>query len=250
MQKTLINPGQVRQRTPKQNLYQPKEAESINTNTRKMKIVFCLTGSIFPGKFLDCWTETLPFCFSRNIQPILSRKESSNIYFVRNMALGADVSRGEDQKPFNGQLDYDYIMWIDSDILFHPEQILRLISHNKDIVSGIYMMSGGNAFATVKDWDEEYFKQNGCFKFLTPEDIKDQKDLIEVSYTGMGFMLIKKGVFESMKYPWFRPIEKRIGSMTDYTSEDVSFAIRAKENGYKVFIDPTIRVGHEKKIVL
>jgi hypothetical protein len=39
---------------------------------------------------------------------------------------------------------------------------------------------------------------------------KDGKeDLIEVAYTGIGFMLIKKGVFERLEYPWFKPIENK-----------------------------------------
>jgi GT2 family glycosyltransferase len=166
------------------------------------------------------------------------------------MCLGADVSRGKSQKPFDGKLDYDYLMWIDSDCLFTPQHFIRLLSHEKDIVSGIYLMDGGTAFASVLDWDEEYFKKNQCFQFLTPNDVQGKDDLIEVSYTGMGFMLIKKGVFESMEYPWFRPIEKRIGDMVDFTMEDVGFCLTAKEKGYKVWIDPQVRVGHEKKVIL
>jgi len=74
--------------------------------------------------------------------------------------------------------------------------------------------------------------------------------LLEVAYNGMGFMLVKRGVFESLDYPWFRPIEKQIGEMVDFTMEDVGFCLRAKENGFGVFIDPLVRVGHEKKVVL
>jgi GT2 family glycosyltransferase len=106
------------------------------------------------------------------------------------------------------------------------------------------------SLATVQNWDEEYFKKNGYFNFLTIPDINGKEDLIEVSYTGMGFMLVKKGVFESMEYPWFRPIEKQIGDAVDFTMEDVAFCLKAAEAGFKVFIDPTVRVGHEKKIVL
>jgi GT2 family glycosyltransferase len=177
------------------------------------------------------------------------RKESCNIYYIRNMCLGADVSRGKNQKPFDGKIDYDYLMWIDSDIVFTPKHFQILLNHDKDIVSGIYMMDRGNQFATVKEWDEEFFKKNGYFQFLTPEDIKNKKELIEVSYTGFGFILIKKGVFESMTYPWFRPIDKKIGNMVDFTMEDVAFCIRAKEKGFKIWIDPQVRVGHEKKVV-
>jgi GT2 family glycosyltransferase len=66
----------------------------------------------------------------------------------------------------------------------------------------------------------------------------------------MGFMLVKRGVFESLEYPWFRPIEKRIGNMVDFTTEDVSFCLRARERGWKVLADMEVKVGHEKAIVL
>jgi hypothetical protein len=211
-------------------------------------IVFCLPGANFSGRFLECWTELVSFCLSNNICPLLSRRESCNIYYVRNMCLGADVLRGVTQKPFDGKLSYDYIMWIDSDILFSSQHIVKLINHNKDIVSGLYAMEGGKCFATVKNWDEDFFKAKGYFQFLSESDI-DNKELIEVDYTGMGFMLVKKGVFESLEYPWFRPIEKHIGNLVDFTMEDVSFCLTARKKGYKIWIDPTVRVGHEKKTI-
>lgn len=240
------------------------------------RIIFCLTGSNFSGKFLDCWTNLVSYCLQNNIQMVVNRRESCNIYYVRNMCLGADLQRGEAQKPFDGKIDYTHLMWIDSDMVFNPQQFQKLLDDDKDIVSGLYFMDNGQQFATVKDWDEEYFKKNGGFEFLTPKDIEatlkglPYKDadkngspnpsptpsptrvegLIEVAYTGFGFMMIKKGVFESMTYPWFRPIEKKIGNMVDFTMEDVAFCLRAKETGFKVHIDPLVRVGHEKKVVL
>ena len=216
----------------------------------RLKVVFCLPGNHFSGKFLECWSDLFFYCLNNNIQPIISHKESCNIYYVRNMCLGADVSRGKDQKPFNGQVDYDYIMWIDSDILFTPKQFRKLLDHKNDIVSGVYMMDDGKHLATCKEWDEEYFKKHGCFQFLREGDIKGKKELFEVAYTGMGFMLVKKGVFESMEYPWFEPIKKRIGNMVDFSMEDVAFCLKAKEKDFNIYIDPTVRVGHEKKLIL
>jgi hypothetical protein len=166
------------------------------------------------------------------------------------MCLGADVTRGINQKPFDGKIDYDFIMWIDSDILFTPQNVIALLNHDEDIVAGIYQMEGGKALATVKYWDEEFFKKNGYFQFMTLENIDDKKELFEVAYTGMGFMLVKVGVFESMEYPWFRPLEKKIGDMVDFAMEDVGFCLRAKERGYVTFVDPMVRVGHEKVAVL
>jgi hypothetical protein len=213
-------------------------------------IVFCLPGNSFSGKFLERWTALVAYCLANNIRPVLSRHESNNIYYVRNMCLGADVMRGVSQKPFDGKIDYDYLMWIDADILFTPPQLARLLGHGKDIVSGLYLMDGGSRFATVTNWDEEHFIKNGSFNFLSAQDIEGKGGLIDVSYTGMGFMLVRKGVFESLEYPWFKPIEKQIGSMVDFTMEDVAFCLRAKEKGYKILIDPEVRVGHEKRTIL
>jgi len=88
------------------------------------------------------------------------------------------------------------------------------------------------------------------FNFLTPEDVRGKEGLIRVDYTGLGFMLVKKGVFESLDYPWFRPVEKQIGDMVDFTMEDVGFCLRAREKGFEVLVDPGIKVGHEKKVII
>jgi hypothetical protein len=124
-----------------------------------LTVVFCLPGGSFSGRFLDCWTELLAWSLGNGIKPVLSRRQSCNIYYVRNMCLGADVMRGPAQKPFDGKVDYDYVMWIDADMVFTPAQFARLLSHDKDIAAGLYRMEGAREFATVKEWDEGYFRK-------------------------------------------------------------------------------------------
>jgi hypothetical protein len=86
---------------------------------------------------------------------------------------------------------------------------------------------------------------------LRDEDIKDKKDPFEVVYTGFGFLLSKYGVFETLQYPWFRPLTQDISKdISDFSSEDVSFCQLIREKGFKIFIDPLVIVGHEKKKVL
>lgn len=220
----------------------------------RTKIIFALPGNKFSGNFLSCWTELLNECQKKNISMGLSQTFSSNVYHVRNKCLGGDSRRGIKQKPFNGEIDYDYIMWIDSDIYFHPSQFFKLLEANKDIVSGLYMMDDNTHYATVENWDEDFYGDNGYFQFLTREDIKNRNKLFKVDYTGFGWMLIKKGVFESMEYPWFdvhwTEIEKDQKIIREFASEDVSFCKRAQKNGYNIWIDPTVIVGHEKNMIL
>ena len=219
-----------------------------------LRLIFALPGDNYSGKFLTSWTELAVACTQQRISFALSNKQSPNVFFVRNMCLGGDVLGGSDQKPFKGKTDYDYIMWIDSDQVFSPAHFFNLLvqaeSKTLDIVSGVYMMADGQNFATVENWDEEYFAKHATFQFLQPKDIEGKTDLIEVAYTGFGWMLVRKGVFESLKYPWFMPKAQKIGKAVDFASEDASWCQRIRKRGYKIYIDPQIRVGHEKRMVL
>jgi hypothetical protein len=109
-------------------------------------------------------------------------------------------------------------------------------------------------YATVEKWDDNFFLKNGSYEFLTPEIVSKKKDLFPVAYTGFGWMLMKKGVFESLEYPWFQPIWKEYEhngkQIREFTMEDVAFCDLIQRKGYQIFIDPEIVVGHEKMMVL
>ena len=216
-----------------------------------MKIVFCLPGKSFSGNFLKCWTALLNHCVHNNIDVALSQYYNPNVYYVRSQCLGANVLAGPNQKPWQGNLDYDRICWIDSDMTFTISDFNKLLSNDKNIVSGLYLTENRHNFASVENWDVEYFQTHGEFKFLTPFDIKNKTDLIDVAYNGFGFMMMKKGVFENITYPWFEPQKIVFPSgVADFASEDVSFCLKAKQAGFKILVDPLVILGHEKTSIL
>ncbi len=219
-----------------------------------MKIIFCLPGNNFSGTFLQCWTNLISELPSNGIVYGLSQQSSCNIYSVRTKCLGASLDRGVDQKPFNGAHDYDYIMWIDSDIVFSPKQFFDLLEscgEDKSIVSGLYKMEDGKHFATVEHMDNEFFCKNAYYDFLTSKTLKKKRKLFRVDYTGMGWMLVKRGVVEAMEYPWFAPrVVEYDNGWREMMWDDVEFCTRARENGLDIWVNPKIVVGHEKKIVL
>ena len=58
------------------------------------------------------------------------------------------------------------------------------------------------------------------------------------------------GVFESMEYPWFQPRWVSGGNFHDFCAEDVGFCWTAQELGHEIWVDPAIKVLHEKTVLL
>lgn len=229
-----------------------------------MKVVFCVPGRSFSSRFLQSWTRLMAACTGAGIDVALSNKYSSVVHFARAMCLGADLIKGEEQTPWQGEVDYDAMVWIDSDIVFNPEQVMALLQSPNDITCGMYIMEDNKHYAVVKEWNLDFFRKHAHFPFLTEEDIKKLKEdgtvtetnpYVEVDYAGMGFMVIKKGVVEKLKYPWFyRPLERiqmeNGEEWIDMCSEDTAFCHNLKDAGFRVMLDTRIRVGHEKSVVL
>lgn len=216
-----------------------------------MKIIFCIPGNTFSREFLLAWTELIGYMQRFGHQILLSNNYDANIYYARLKCLGVDVLRGINQKPYNSEIDYDFLMWIDSDVIFKPEDIMKLINYNLDIVSGCYIMRDNQNYPIVEKLDYDYFLKHSSFKFISRQDIQNKTKLFEVAYVGFGFLCIKKGVFEAMKYPYFEPVKMILNeNIQDYASEDVSWCINIRKLGFKIFVDPTVIVGHEKTLLL
>ena len=191
-----------------------------------MRIAFCIPGPSFSGWFLENWTRLIK-SLPADVEWKLFRNYNPNVHVVRNQVL----ERARMFKP-------DYYMWIDSDINFSPDNFYRLLTHdNVPIVSGIYIMK------TVYPYNDF-----ACGKLeggaLNRDDIQGQSDLIEVKANGLGWMLVKGEVFEH------NGLEQPFTQDEHGTGEDALFQMRAKEFGYRSYIDPTLIVGHEKMMIL
>tara|TARA_R110000796_G_scaffold133682_3_gene249288 strand:- start:1610 stop:2260 length:651 start_codon:yes stop_codon:yes gene_type:complete len=213
------------------------------------KVMICMPGTSFSSKTITCVSNLLKYFYRQGIQYRFSSTFSRNIYETRNMCLLGDPSKGKDQLPFDGG-EYSHILWIDDDIIFNIKDIERLFKVDKDIVSGLYLMASGDNYAAVEYWDEEFFNQNGHFRFLSKNDLKNRDSIFTVSYVGFGFLLIKKGVLEQFEYPWFDARYIKIKSSEDFCMEDVAFCLKCKDSNIPIYIDPQIKVTHCKTTYL
>ena len=219
-----------------------------------MKVVLALPGRTFSGSFLMNWTQTVMTLNKKGYEIVVTNEYSSYVTYSRMKTLGLDVLRGADQVPFGGTLNYDVWLTIDSDIIFTPEQVIQLIEDTEKypVVSGLYRMQDGVHFATVQEWDVEYFKKYGSFEFM--RDLPADK-YVPVAYSGMGFFACRRGVIEKLKYPYFSyplvEIEAEDGKiLRDTCSEDVSFCKNLTDAGFEIMVNTDLHVGHEKTLVV
>jgi len=214
-----------------------------------MKIIFCLPGKSFTQGFMQSWTKTLAYCMRTGTEIELSWGYSSSVFHCRNDLVSMDKNPELPEQrlqPFMGQ-DYDFAMWIDSDTVWEPEDIQRLVDADQDIISGFVPVSPQHAAVGLfNDFNPSLFVRNSAVK-----EFAEQGGLFEADFAGFAFILIKKGVFESMEYPWFRPDVRTLpNGRILFPSEDFAWCMRAKELGWKIYAHPQVQPGHQKEMTM
>ena len=108
----------VKAKAPTKRSKEPEwDIDAIKERMRGKKIVFCLPGRGCSFIFLKNFVQ-LCFDMVQNGMSIqISQDYSSMVNFARCKVLGANVLRSPNQIPWDGKLEYDYQLWIDSDIV-------------------------------------------------------------------------------------------------------------------------------------
>ena len=218
----------------------------------KEHLVFCLPGNNISLKARESWTLMVINCMANAHKLDFSGKYTPIVHTTRSQIVGGNWREGKDQKPFKGELDYDHMVWIDSDQTpYAYAQVKRLIDHKKDIVAGWYATASMTHSCICENMDTEFRKKEGRWPLMKIEEVEKRKQIFEADFVGFGFIVIKRGVFEKIGYPWFTPIPRtEHNEIMTLSGEDEAFCIRAKKAGFKVWIDPTVRVGHEKTYIV
>jgi len=143
---------------------------------------------------------------------------------------------------------FEELMWIDADVVFHPDDIDRLRAQQLPLVCGIYSKKGRREYACVFQPGTEsvVFGKNG--------------GLLEIRYAGSGFLLTRREVYDTLRtrlglpecnqrfgppiVPWFLPMLVPDGDGRWYLAEDFAFCERARQCGLRIMADTRIRLYH------
>lgn len=174
-----------------------------------------------------------PFCQSLAMLKkvgdcMLSMQMGSLIYTSRNDLAMKAV-----------QAEADYVLWLDSDMTFEPDMLLRMMDtlqkNDLDILTGLY-------FRRVPPYSPVLFEKLNLIKdaFFEWSEFKElPSELFEVAGCGFGCVL--------MKTDPFLDVQAKFGNMfapIGNTGEDLAFCWRARQCGFKIMCDPSIICGH------
>ena len=136
------------------------------------------------------------------------------------------------------KLECDYILWLDSDMVFPPETLKYLLKEmdetGADLISGLYFRRCA-PFSPVAFDALEIKDGKASWSDYTGE----LTGLHEVAGVGFGCVLQKTGMLLDMAATYgdfFGPIAK--------VGEDLAFCWRARQLGYKIMLDCNLKLGH------
>ncbi len=170
-------------------------------------------------------------------------------YEVRRVGGYAAIDQGRNQMATDALLEgYDETIWIDSDVGFHPNAIDQLRSHGLPIVAGVYPQKNKLALAchVMPGAPSMTFGKHG--------------GLTELLYAGTGFLLIRREAYLTIQrklklptcnerfghamIPFFQPMIRKIEEGYWYLAEDYAFCQRARDCGFRIMADTSIRLWH------
>lgn len=139
-----------------------------------------------------------------------------------------------------------WLWMLDTDMVFGSDTLQKLLDADREIVGALCHghKLDGSTFPVLYELTETGM----CRK----EDFED--GLVEVDGTGAACLLVHRDVLEKMQanadndlYPWFQE-GRTLGKLE--VGEDICFCLKAKEQGYKVYVDTRVKCGHKKHIVI
>jgi len=252
----------------------PVEEQQINITIPKEKIQ---EWNVFFA--LPCYDShvTEPFMMSF-MQACLYFKEIGLKYSVCTISDSLiNRARNNLVAKFMANPDFTHFMFIDVDLQFDKEAVLKMLWHNKDIITASYPIKEIN-WDKVKEGVSKDIEAKDLMEYATryvvhltapgETQLNIENGAIECYEAGTGFMLIKREVFEKMfkKYKKLKynddtsalhGEERNFGyalfnSYVDeggrFLSEDYGFCRYWQKIGGKIWVDPTINLTHFGRI--
>ena len=211
-------------------------------------------------------------CTSEYTQSLLNLSESANKSDVKltTIFLGNEslIQRGRNTiaHHFMDIPDATHLLFIDADLKFRTEDVVRMIKADKSLIVGPVALKGYNweeIRQAAVNGEDDIGRTGGVFNInkLPGIDMVDENEPFEIEHGGNAFMMLRRDVFETLKphtpiytnggrslpdnveiHDYFRV---EINKDTNHLlSEDYFLCHSYRQLGGKVWCAPWVETGH------
>lgn len=178
---------------------------------------------------------TVPIKWMMHMQ-MLQRNLPVGLYWKYVIVEGMDYADGRNEVVKKAREEnFEWLLFVDDDTFLPHDAIKRLLSHQKDISTGIYWTKSNPTEPVIF----ERFGAGPMYKF--PVD-----KVFEVAGGGAGCLLVHMEVFDKFDeagIPYFKQGWSEDGVICTI-GEDHWFYKKARELGYKVYADSGVLCDH------
>jgi hypothetical protein len=129
----------------------------------------------------------------------------------------------------------EWLFYVDDDHLFQPDILKRLLAHNVDVVSGLYVHRDAPFLPQMFDVEDEAGR---CGHALLSQG---ERGLVERLSVGAGCLLVRRRVLEALQMPYWT-----LGQITpDEWGDDLDFCRRVRVAGFSIHVDLEAPIGHK-----
>jgi len=191
--------------------------------TSSMVVVCVPTNGLVHARFTYCLTALMDYTRTQGVPIILEMDEGTVLSNQRQVLQDRAI------KEYNA----NHIMWLDSDMTFPPQTVIKLLSHNKQAVCATYSKRVPPFHSTAFESIDP----------VVPVDVSPG-GLISTRYAGMGCMLINSNVVSQIPRPHF-PLKWHEQSST-WHGEDMGFCDLLQKANINLYCDLDLskKLGH------
>ena len=215
--------------------------------TEFFDVLIATPGRMFHAEYVSSLMKTVNYCCNHGLRVGFLNKYSSFVPTARELTAIDRWDHNYDSNEIaEGKYLYNKLFWIDSDIEWTPEDFMKLYDSDHAVISGLYALDQAGTVAV------NYTNSRGVPRRVNKVEFLLHDEPSEVGGVGFGFLCVKRGVFESIPRPWFligRVQWSEDNAMRVNVGEDYSWCGRAQQHGYKIMVDPDVKVKHHKETI-
>ncbi len=132
------------------------------------------------------------------------------------------------------QTGWEWLFLANDDHVYPADTLLKLLAHDKDFVTGLYVKKQIPYEPVLYDRIEDGVLKQKEFK-------TGESGLIPIVGCGDGCLLIRRRVFEAIPQPWW---ELATDDQPDVIRQDLIFCQRVRDAGFEMWCDLDTTVAH------